>query len=138
MRRFQLPTPRHKVLYMNDSEEFHKLIATWIKLYEVADDSPERDALFWSFMKLDEWVRVKPDLAWQAILEIVKARPSAEVLSNLAAGPLEDLLCRHGESFIARIEQEAERSVEFKRLLAGVWRRRMDQSVWDRVERIRR
>lgn len=71
-------------------------------------------------------------------LKNTKADPSHHVFQNLAAGPLEELLSRHGAELIEEIEVEARRSPEFNLLLGGVWKNSMSEEVWRRVCAARR
>ena len=57
-----------------------------------------------------------------------------EVLAYVAAGPLEDLVCRAGPDFIDRIEHEAKFNRQFGRMLTGVWLNGADPAVRERVE----
>jgi hypothetical protein len=58
-------------------------------------------------------------------------------MGNLAAGPLEDLLSRHGAAIIDTVELEARQRKKFRELLSGVWRNVIADEVWDRVLRLR-
>jgi hypothetical protein len=78
-----------------------------------------------------------PEVAWIAILEVLKRGVPDEHLSILAAGPLEDLLVCHGVQFIERVEQEAKCSPSFNHLLGGVWQSRMPEDIWSRVQKAR-
>jgi 4-oxalocrotonate tautomerase len=78
-----------------------------------------------------------PEMAWQAILQIMQHALTAEQLGLLAAGPLETLLAHHGAQLIDRIEAEAKRSPAFAHLLGGVWPRNMAPALWQRVEKAR-
>ncbi len=55
-------------------------------------------------------------------------------MNSLAAGPLEDLLVRHGADFIDKVELEAQRSIFFRSLLGGVWKNAIQVDVWKRVQ----
>lgn len=79
-----------------------------------------------------------PEVAWQAILEILKRGVDDKQLSLLAAGPLESLLSSHGAQFIERVEQEAARNPSFNHLLGGVWQLEMSQDIWLRVQKARK
>jgi hypothetical protein len=43
------------------------------------------------------------------------------VLANIAAGPLEDLLCRSPDRFLDRAEIQYRRDSKFHRCITGVW-----------------
>lgn len=89
--------------------------------------------LFWAWEELESMVLRAPECAWLQILDIATATDDQKILSNLAAGPLEDLLGFHGPAFIDRIEVSARRNPKFARLVAGVWRNSMSDSLWQRV-----
>lgn len=80
----------------------------------------------------------EPELAWQAILEILKRELTDEQRELLAAGPMEDLLVRHGAAFIGRVEAEANVNSRLNHLFGGVWRREMPIEVWERIEKTRK
>lgn len=75
-----------------------------------------------------------PEKTWEFIQAVIKACDEDDVLSSLAAGPIEDLMSKHGEHFIDRVELLARHSLKFRRVLAGVWRGEMSDGVWERIE----
>ena len=77
-----------------------------------------------------------PEVAWTAILEILDGELTEEQISILAAGPLEDLLAKHGAKFIDRIECEAKSNSRFNHLLGGVWKNEIAQEIWVRVQKV--
>src|SRR5882672_11112318 len=90
----------------------------------------------WSFEEFDRLVRLEPESAWEAVLAVLAATTNEYTLSNLAAGPLEDLLNQHGGTFIDRIEKLARSDPRFQELLCGVWRASTPE-IWRRVVRAR-
>jgi len=74
-----------------------------------------------------EWlmnlVEYKPERAWDFILTLVDNAPNEDALGWVAAGPLEDLLCEHGPTFIDRVEAIATNNARFKACLPKVWAR---------------
>ena len=84
--------------------------------------------------RVGEMSRTDQDATLAFILEVLRRDPVPRVLSNLAAGPLEDLLVYQGPAAIEGIEALARRDTRFCRLLAGVWRNQIRQDVWDRVQ----
>jgi len=54
----------------------------------------------------------------------------------LSAGPIEDLLAIHGESFIERVEVEARKDPAFAKVLGGVWKNRMNDTIWARLQAV--
>ena len=61
---------------------------------------------------------------------------SDRVLANLAGGPVEDLLARHGEAFIDRIYLLARREPVFRQMLGAVWRNSISDPVWQKLKSI--
>src|SRR5262245_47557786 len=84
------------------------LVNAWIA-YDRTNDAN----LFWAWDRVTDLVLEDPEVAWPAILALVRAAPDDLVLANVAAGPLEDLLSNHGASFIDRVETEARRDERF-------------------------
>ena len=80
----------------------------------------------------------EPELAWHAILELLKRELTEDQEALLAAGLMEDLLFWHGAAFIDRVEAEAKINPQLNHLLGGVWRREMPMAVWERIEKIRK
>ncbi len=62
-----------------------------------------------------------PELVWESILEILKHELTDDQKSLLAAGPLENLLVKHGSAFIECVEHEAKINAKLNHLLGGVW-----------------
>ena len=88
----------------------------------------------WSFSCMDEVIETDPALALDLILSLTDQIEEAEEAGSLAAGPLEDLIARHGEAVIDRIEEVARTSARFRFILSGVWpQRKQDSPVWQRI-----
>lgn len=90
-----------------------------------------------AFEKMEDLVQDDPESAWLVIQEINSHEISEEVMACLAAGPLEDLLAKHGRLFIERIEIKAKTDKKFSHLLGGVWQSSMELDIWDRVKKAR-
>ena len=108
---------------MNES-----LIDNWIEYHLTKNDD-----FFWAFEQFNDMVEESPEEAWNCILAVVAACTDKNVLGNLAAGPLEDLLTYHGSEFIDRIEIKARQIPEFTVVVKGVWQNDISKSVWGRV-----
>jgi hypothetical protein len=59
--------------------------------------------------------------AWPLILALVERAPDDEALAFVAAGPLEDLVRRHGVAFADRLIGHTRRDPRFRQALAGIW-----------------
>jgi hypothetical protein len=80
-------------------------------------------------------IRDHPDLGLDFVSAVLATDPEDRVIALLAAGPLEDVLAKHGPAIIARVEEEARRSPQFRHLLGGVWQNAMTNEIWKRVLR---
>jgi hypothetical protein len=65
-------------------------------MYRAAEGSDGRNASFWARMALDDIRGHDLERYWEVINEIKRLDDSDSVLSNLVAGPLEDLLVTSG------------------------------------------
>ncbi len=119
-----------------DEQDLADIAAAWVSLH-LARDKQTRDEHFWAVERLDELVNQAPDDAWTLIHRIRELDGSDTVLANLAAGPLEDLLVKHGEVFIDKIETCARRDGRFRKVLAGVWRNTISVDVWACIQKWR-
>jgi hypothetical protein len=66
-----------------------------------------------------------------------KEDQSNVIAENLSAGPLEELLTKHGGTVIDRVEVMAKEDPTFAFLLGGVWRNEIAEAVWSRVLAVR-
>jgi hypothetical protein len=119
----------------HDLVEMNKIAETWIELHRLPEDSSEREERFWSHDRLWELIQDDPEGAWNIIL-IIRREGSDVILSNLAAGPLEDLLVAHGDQFIDRVEALAERDAQFRKLLGATWQNSMPDTLWSRIKAV--
>jgi hypothetical protein len=92
----------------------------------------------WASPELDDLVRDEPERAWRIILALSEQSPDDQFESILAAGPIENLLSKHGPAFIERIEQHASTNQKFNHILGGVWKSDMINDVWNRVQAARK
>ncbi|MDQ1835158.1 DUF6869 domain-containing protein [Massilia scottii] len=107
----------------------HQVNMTEDKIFEKADTN------FSAYEKFDELVKFAPEIAFEVILALLSQTENEDVLENLAAGPMEDLVRLHGKEFIQRFEVKASENSKFRELLSGVWQVG-DPEVWSRIERL--
>ncbi|HSW48094.1 MAG TPA: hypothetical protein VLG67_03340 [Candidatus Saccharimonadales bacterium] len=110
-----------------------KLVDSYLRL---AEEQNEED--FWAFEEVDTLVREKPLEAQEVILKLIDKAPDDKTLAYVAAGPLEDLLARHGEKVIDWVEDNARKNSKFAIALACVWRNSIKEEIWQRVIRFRK
>ena len=124
---------------MNGSQSLEGLLDEWYRWVcwinsDKRDDAKSGDITgYIDFMSL---VEDDPEMAWEAILEAIDQPRMTPYLGNLAASPLEELLDLHGASFIDRVEQRARSDAKFARVLGGVWKSAMPESIWQRVQAV--
>jgi len=117
-------------------ETSDKIADAWIKLYHLPEESEERESNFWAFERLGDLCRDDPESAWRVIEEILQKDSSDVILSNLGAGPLEELLVAHSKRFIDRIESRAGQDAKFRKLLGAVWQSEIPADVWKRIKAV--
>ena len=84
---------------------------------------------------LSKLVEQRPVEAWRRINALVASASTAEDLEYVGAGPLEDLLCAHGEQFISLVEVSAKANPRMAQCLKSVWApNRMSAAIHARIE----
>lgn len=116
--------------------ELEEVVVSWIRLQTVERNSQEYENEFWSFEKLDEFCRTEPEDAWRVIVEIYRRLPDERVISNLAAGPVEDLLVHHGHRTLVWIRRYCADDSGFVELLKMVWKNSISEEVWGGITRL--
>lgn len=111
-----------------------ELIAAWIAGHETWDGT--RPDLFWAYETLDKICRNEPERCLAVLEGIVAASESEIVLANLAAGPVENLLVRHGSAVVDSIVGRARADARWRKVLGAVWRNNMDDAVWEEIRRV--
>jgi hypothetical protein len=92
----------------------------------------------WSFDCVRSLIEYAPETAWRFILAATRQLKTTQESDYFAAGPPEDLICKHGIAFIDRIEAEAYCSPRFAFVLTGVWAQGNDDTpVWKRIEMLK-
>ncbi len=122
-----------------DNHEKENLVSTWITAEKSGSNSPEYETNWWAIETLIKLPNDNPELAWEIILRIfhkLEEVKDARLLEILAAGPIEDLLCSHGQNIIDRIEIEANKNITFKECIKGVRLTSSDTPVQQRFYKI--
>ncbi len=121
-----------------DELELNRVVDAWVAAQEAEDGTLDHEGNWWAVSQVMDWaLDGEADLLWAFILTAYKRNISDRVVSVLAAGPLEDLLAKHGPRFIERVEQLARQDETFNSLLGGVWQNTMSDEVWERVQAAR-
>ena len=96
------------------------------------DANPNESCLDQSVVLMNFTAR--PEHQWRFIRKAVALAESDRALGHIAAGPMEHLLGWHGESFIAQVEHCAAVNPAFARMLTGVCKYKLSDSLWARVQ----
>jgi hypothetical protein len=107
----------------------------WIRYWHAPEGSTERDESDWA-TDLYDLTYDDSETLWKLILAIHSKDQSPTIQQVLSAGPVEDLLDKHGADFISRIEIEARRDPAFAKLLGGVWKSGMSEDIWLRLQAV--
>jgi hypothetical protein len=113
------------------------VVTAWIASQHAVRDSEEHKRSFWAFTVMYDLCEDRPAVAWELIQLILKQDQSQKIIQILSAGPLEDLLAKHGPDYIEKVEVEAKSNPQFASLLGGVWQNSMSEDVWNRVLEVR-
>ena len=118
-----------------DDSEIRSLSEAWID-HELLSEEAVNETTFWAWERLDELVETEPEEAWRVIEAIRHTNGTDLILGNLGAGPLEDLLAKHGDQFIDRVEDLARRDAQFRKLLGAVWQNTISEKAWSRIRAV--
>ncbi len=122
-----------------DPVELNDLVKSWIAYMELPEEHELRSKYWPAVRRVMSWhSSADAETLWQFITVASLLELSDLAKSNLAAGPLEDLLVGHGQEYIDRVVSLAVQSEKFNDLLGGVWGDRMDPEVWSRIESARK
>ena len=116
------------------SESFDREAAIEAYLKHVAL-GPDDEEYFWGWEAVVEFVDGRPATeAWELVLELLD-RVSAAKVGHVVAGPLEELVRRHGASLVNQIEDRADADEYFRWALGGIWltRGELPDDVLDRI-----
>jgi len=122
-----------------NASRLENLARAWVERYEIIGRLGSGDnaakILFWAYEEVDRICEDAPKRALLLIEEILHITNNEFVLANLAAGPLETLLARHGNAVISEVEERAAVDSRFRSLLVNVMQNLMDDELWQRVLR---
>lgn len=116
------------------------LAKAWKEYYFASEKfgigSPEAEKIWWAYEEMEQLVEHRPSDALDVILEILSISDEDSLLFDLAAGPLESVLVKHGHEVIDRIIELLKSDPKFRDLLQRVWGNSIDKDVWQRIENL--
>ena len=90
---------------------------------------------WWPFECLHDLADAAPAVTFRCVLSALPLCETDHQISVLAAGPLEELVRKHGPLMIADIERAAAADARFRYLLSGIWGGpHAEPEVWKRVQ----
>lgn len=118
----------------------NEIAINWLRYYRDVSafgrDSPNAEKSFVGYEAFDDLCWKEPIRALKIVRDIFEMHPGEKILFDLAAGPLEDLLVRHGNEVIPHLKQHIQENPEMLTLLEGIWIDRMTQHVQFQLEEI--
>ena len=111
-----------------------ELVEGWLA-YQASLDKDIDSEYWWACQAVFDLTADYPEWAWRfilATLEVLNKVPNDNAFGLLGASTLEDLLDYHGSLVIDRIEAEAQKSQQFRRLLGTIWESGPPE-VWQRI-----
>jgi hypothetical protein len=117
-----------------DQKDTLNLARAWIALQYSREPRLDDDTNLWAHSRLWDLSRTDPEACLSVIIAVVKLDGSDHILSNLAAGPLEDLLGAHGNDVIDEIEHLAGQQPAIRKMMKGVWKNNIDDEIWRRLQ----
>ena len=123
-------------LMPHEDERDEDLARAYVAAQQAESKSEQWHALFWTHERMNYLTRYLPHKAWRVILLIWSMDQSIKTIQSLSAGEIENLLVRNGNEIIAFVEAEARRNPSFAKLLGGVWKNRMTDEVWSRLQAV--
>lgn len=123
-----------------------KVASDWIAYARYRPDEAP-DQIFADGWVLYDLVEDDPRLAWEVIKVVVRRYPiqdyysarkteAQQVVGNMAAGPLEDLISTRGSEFIDAAEIEAGLDRRMAWTLGGMWQSTTPDEIWHRVQQV--
>lgn len=89
----------------------------------------------WAAGALSDLARLRPEQAWE-VIRLMLADADEDLLPEIAAGPLHDLLTRQGAAVIGLLEK-ARDDEGLQAALGELWQGEMPEAVWERVVALR-
>lgn len=113
--------------------DIRNIAESWVRMHCAEEKSEAYTENFWAFEALLDLCENSPEQCLAVINQIILIDTSDVVLANLAAGPVEDLLVKHGERVIELLMQYAQKNHMWKKILGAVWNNDISDRVWQQL-----
>ena len=109
---------------------------SWLSYYKTGDKK-----FLWATEYLLELTQENPKRSWIIIILIINLIESMTdnswkdfIISNLAAGPMEELLSNYGEIIIPLLEEGCKKNNELIKLLNMCYKHNMNNIIWGKIK----
>jgi hypothetical protein len=111
------------------------LLDAYLKHGSICLHGGDASHLEWAYHSIVDIVDTAESADVLALVLALISKAPDELLSYVAAGPLEDLLSRDGPNVIDKVLKFAQKDERLQMALQGVWgQNRMDPATWDRLQ----
>jgi hypothetical protein len=110
-----------------------ELANRWIALQHADSAALNYDEHIHAYDEVDSLLDSDPAAGWDFVMTVLTRAEGDFILGNLAAGPVEDLLMRHPNITVERIERDVAANPRLAWMLHGVWQNALEPALWDRV-----
>ena len=124
------------VMQIMNETEITEIAKAWVAVELIRKNESLTDEDFWAQTKLLDLTFDDPINAIKIIIQISKLSSDPTLLSHLGAGPIEELMCQHGQKVIKIIEDEARNNQNFKKALAVVQIEKQDTTAYEKFYEI--
>ncbi|MBV2139202.1 MAG: hypothetical protein KUF79_20520 [Candidatus Thiodiazotropha sp. (ex Ctena orbiculata)] len=114
-----------------------KLAEAWIHLQDLPQDSTEAEKYMWSAEEINLLALRSPSDCWDVVLEILSITDDDWIITNLGAGPIENMLAFKPEITISMIENEYTNNSKLQAAIKNTWKNIIPDEVWDRLSEMK-
>lgn len=112
------------------------LAESWVRLQTTEATATYRDELLRAADEIWELGHQAPMSCLDVIRRIASSTDDEFILSNLGAGPLEDLMVAHGTEVIDEVERLTSINNSFRMAVTCIWRQDMSDALWTRLSKL--
>lgn len=116
--------------------KYANIVSAWIAMHSAPHGSSVYAENFWAYEELNSLCAESPNECLALIASIINVDSSDIILANLAAGPLEDLLVKHGLRVVDDVVNFAKLNPVWGKMLGAVWKNDIDDSVWRKIKSV--
>lgn len=109
----------------------------WISYHKSPSNIRDENSEYFVFIEeLSDSVKNDFSFSLRVVSKIIELCNDEDIIFNVAAGPMEDILVVASQKEVDEIIAIASRSCIFRKMLRGVWRNSIPDETWRRVSKI--